>query len=128
MKKTLILLSFLVTCLFAFSAKAQSIAYPVYNGYGFNPYYSYYPYYYGSRSDKIAAGVYEFFWTLQDSLAFVNSARAAEAAIAQGYSNLENSKSVKRYYTEGIPPFSPITPDGRPRPPQITWQDVESIR
>ncbi|HCU25549.1 MAG TPA: hypothetical protein DF383_11090 [Deltaproteobacteria bacterium] len=69
-----------------------------------------------------AVGVIQDVWTA------VEQGKALEAELQARRNNLENYKSVQRYYTEGIPAFSPVSPEGKPRSPKITWKDVESIR
>lgn len=90
--------------------------------------YGYYSPYYGNAYDKGAFAVDEFFDTLQGVWDTLEQSHALEAHIQDRRNRLENYKSVQRYYQEGIPPFAATGPDGRPRPPSIRWEDVESIR
>lgn len=83
---------------------------------------------YASSSEKAAYGIDLAFGAIFSSLKLLNEGRQLENYINAKRNSIENYKSVKRYYTEGIPPFASRGPDGRPRSPKITWSDVESIR
>lgn len=97
-------------------------------GYGYyNPYMGIYPSSWTS-TQKATFGIYNFFDALNQGINLVEQGAAMEREIMVRRSNLENYNSVKRYYTEGIPPFASVAPDGKPRSPKITWQDVQSIR
>ena len=97
-----------------------------YGGYGYG--YGGYPYPWGWNYSTAAFAVDQGFATLQSTWTAVEQTQALENQIQIRRNNLENYKSVQRYYTEGIPAFAPVAPDGKPRNPKITWQDVESIR
>jgi hypothetical protein len=75
-----------------------------------------------------AFAVSEFFGAIQEGWTMLEQGKQIENEINTRRNNLENYKSVQRYYNEGIPPFAPVAPNGKPRSPKITWQDVESIR
>ena len=97
-----------------------------YYGYGYGG--SYYPYPWGWNYSTAAFAVDQGFAALQNTWTAVEQTNALEKQIQIRRNNLENYKSVQRYYQEGIPAFAPVAPDGKPRNPKITWQDVESIR
>jgi len=130
MKKILILLSFLGISWLSPQVMAQCSSL----GCGANPYYFYdlaaYQYFLqnATTATKIAVGIDMGFSALFSSIQLVQQGRALENQINIRRTRLENYKTVKRYYTEGIPPFASRGPDGRPRSPKITWGDVESIR
>lgn len=128
MKKLLILLAFFMTIGAASELKAQY--YGGYYGGGYGGYYGGYgyPYPWGWNYSTAAFAVDQFFGTVQQTWTAVEQTNALENQILIRRNNLENYKSIQRYHTEGIPAFSPVAPDGRPRNPKITWQDVESIR
>lgn len=128
MKKLLILLAFFTV--FGFAAKSQaqcgsfgcgSVGY-YYNLANFTYFWNNAPGYL-----KTAYAVDMGFQALFSSISMIEHGRAVERHINTRRNNLENYKSVKRYYTEGIPPFADRGPDGRPRSPKITWADVQSI-
>lgn len=114
-KKLLILFSFLLVSAAASQARAQY--------YGF--YGGYYPW--GFNYSTAAFAVDQGFATLQQTWTAIEQTQALENHIQVRRNNLENYKSVKAYYTTGIPPFAPVSPEGKPRSPKITWQDVQSI-
>jgi len=127
LSKLFIFLLFLAS--FGWGAKAQA------QNYGFGGYYGNYvnsvvglsPVFY-TGYQQAAWGVNQFFGAVQDSWTLYEQGKAQENEINIRRSNLENYKSVQRYYNEGIPAFAPVGPDGKPRSPKITWKDVESIR
>jgi len=133
MRKILILLAFL--CFFV-SSQARAQCYGYYCGssytsnYGFSGFNYGYGYYnpYLPKSYQAAYGIYQFFGALNEGITLLEQSHAQEEEIAARRSALENYKSVKNYYTVGIPPFANIAPDGKPRSSKITFQDVESIR
>jgi hypothetical protein len=129
-KKLLILLTFFGFLCSGTSAVAQ--CYSSYYGCAGSGYYfglASYTYFwnYADKYQKAAYATDMFFGTLQSSIAMVEESRAMENYILQRRDNLENYKSVQRYYNEGIPPFANRAPDGKPRSPKITWDDVQSI-
>lgn len=127
LSKLFIFLGILIAFGFATEAKAQN--------YGFGSYYGNYassvvglsPVYY-TGYQQAAWGVNQFFGAVQESWTLLEQGKRVENEINIRRNNLENYKSVQRYYNEGIPAFAPIAPDGKPRSPKITWKDVESIR
>lgn len=121
-KKLLILLAFFGIMGLGGELKAQYYG-GYYGGYG-----AYYPYPWGWNYSTAAFAVDQTFATIQSTWTAVEQTNALENEIKIRRNNLENYKSVQRYYNEGIPAFAPIAPDGKPRNPKITWQDVESIR
>ncbi|MDL1873054.1 hypothetical protein FBR05_12780 [Deltaproteobacteria bacterium PRO3] len=116
MKKLLILFGFLLGLGLAGEARAQ------YYGYFYGGYYPW-----GWNYSTAAFAVDQGFATLQQTWTAIEQTQALENHIQVRRNNLENYKSVKNYYTTGIPPFAPVSPEGKPRSPKITWQDVESI-
>jgi hypothetical protein len=125
MKKLLILLVFLFGCGLSRQSLAQCYGCNVYSGAGYYG-YGYYPYY-ASLDTKIAYGIDSFFYALQDVTNAVAENRAIEADTLARRNQLENNKTIQNYYTNGIPAFAPVAPDGKPRSPKITWRDVEDI-
>ncbi|MCE9624534.1 MAG: hypothetical protein K8R69_03630 [Deltaproteobacteria bacterium] len=119
MKKYLILLSFFAVFGLASQAKAQCYGCNIYGG-------GYYPW--GFNYSTAAFAVDQGFATLQATWTAIEQTQALEKQIEIRRNNLENFKSVQAYYTTGIPAFAPVSPEGKPRSPKITWQDVESIR
>lgn len=90
-------------------------------------------YYYGnpfhmSTSNQVAYGINNFFGALNDGLNMMEQNRAIEQNMAIRRNNLETYRSLRRLQEEGPLPFAPVAPDGKPRSPQITWDDVQSIR
>ena len=125
--KLLLIFIFLLSLGMAAPARAQ-----YYGGYGYN--YGYVnsivglnPYYW-PKSYVAAYGVNQFFQAVQEGWTLLEQGKAVETEINVRRNNLENYKSVQRYYNEGIPPFAHTAPNGKPRSPKITFQDVESIR
>ncbi len=130
MKKTLILLGFLSLAL---PGMRQSWAQCSSMGCGTTPGYYWdlgaYTYFLqnATTATKAAYGIDMGFNALFSSLNMINQGKAMEQEINARRNNLENQKLVERYHTEGIPPFAAQGPDGKPRSPKITWQDVQSI-
>jgi len=128
MKKLLILFVFSLCLLFGSELRAQCVSYGCFNS---NYYYNLGAYTYfwnnASNSMKAAYAIDQSFGALFSSLNLIAEGRALENHINARRNNLENYNSIKRYYTEGIPPFATHGPDGRPRSPEITWSDVQSI-
>jgi len=120
-KKYLILLAFFVAFGLASQAKAQCYGCNIYGG-------GYYPYPWGFNYSTAAFAVDQGFAALQQTWTALEQTKALENEIKVRRNNLENYKSVQAYYTTGIPAFAPVSPEGKPRSPKITWQDVESIR
>lgn len=120
MKKLLILLAFFSLTAVASSASAQY--YPG-GGYGYG-----YGSYYLTKSQWAYYATENFFNSLGSALDGVDQWKAAEANLNARRNNLENSKSVQNFVSGNVPPFAPVAPSGKPRPPQITWQDVQNIR
>jgi len=128
MKKLLILFGFLVVLGVAPKVQAQCGSFGCMStGYFFNAAAYTYIWNNASTSQKAAYSVDMAFSALFSSLAFIEQGKRQENYINNRRYNLENYKSVKRYYTEGIPPFASRGPNGRPRSPKITWADVQSI-
>jgi hypothetical protein len=125
-KKLIIITLFLISPVFS-PARAEAQYYHPYFGNGFGSYGYYYPYY-GSAADKALYATYQFFGTTNEVWSTVQNNRALEGQIQHRQNNLENYKTLQRAQTGGIPPFAEVGPNGRPRSPKITWQDVESIR
>lgn len=97
----------------------------------------YYPYYYHTGPsywstmtgyDKAYFGINQFFNAVNYSLRTMEQTKAYEQRYQLDANRLENAKSLQRYYTEGIPAFSPVAPNGQARSEKIKWQDVDSIR
>jgi hypothetical protein len=80
-----------------------------------------------SNSMKAAYSIDMGFNAIFTTISMLEDGKRLENQINAGRNALENYNSVKRYYTEGIPPFATQGPDGKPRSPKITWSDVESI-
>lgn len=118
MRKLLVIVGFFSI----FSLSSQAFAY----GYGF---YSY-PYYFSSmtQAEKINFGVANFFDTAVTVWDTLERNKINNKAIEARQEQIDQYKSIQRYQTQGIPAFSPVAPDGNPRPPSITWQDVQDIR
>lgn len=129
MKKLLIFLGFFGLLLAASPARSQCFSYGCNN----NPYYYYdlasYTYFLQNAPSylKIAVGIDAGFAAIQHGIYLADESKAMNQYMMARRNELENYKSVKRYYTEGIPPFATIAPNGKPRSPKITWSDVESI-
>ena len=128
-KKTMIFLSLFVG--FSFTSHAQTYGY--YGG--FNPYPLAYYGAYGpsiwsqmSKTDKAYVAVNTFFNTVDYAVGTYQRHQAFEQQLMQRNQQIEDYKSMQNYYYQGIPPFSPYTPDGKPRNPKITWDDVEKIK
>jgi len=121
-KKILILLAFFCMAAFAGKASAQCYGCNVYGGAG------YYPYPWGWNYSTAAFAVDQAFATVQSTWTAWEETSAIEKNIEVRRSNLENYKSIKEMTTVGVPAFAPVSPEGKPRSPKITWQDVESIR
>ncbi len=126
LNKLLILLTFIVALGASGEALAQCYGCGNYGGF-YNPYMGIFPSY-ATSTQKATWGIYNFFDAVNQGLDMMEQSAAMERNIMVRRSNLENYNSVKRYYTEGIPPFAAIAPDGKPRSPKITWQVVQSIR
>lgn len=118
MKKLLILLTFLLGLGLVTELRAQCYGCSIYGG-------GYYPW--GWNYSTAAFAVDQGFATLQNTWTAIEQTQALENHIQVRRNNLENYKSVQAYYTTGIPAFAPVSPEGKPRSPKITWQDVESI-
>jgi len=128
--KLLILISFLSVFLFGSEARSQCY-YNCYYGGGYAGASLSYPFYGAGLGWNATTGVWavnQAINVIQDTWTMIERDRAIEAELQARRNNLENYKSVQRYYTEGIPAFAPVAPNGKPRSPKITWQDVESIR
>lgn len=126
MKKILILLTFLGLGLVSGKVQAYCYGYSC-GGYGYG--YGYGGYYYKPTKMELAYfATNNFFWAVNSAMDAAEDLKAMENNLAIRRQNLENSKSVQNYYNGTIVPFAPIAPNGKPRPPQITWKDVESIR
>ena len=123
----LILFAFFFIGLAASGARAQSCAGCTYYGDMYYPSMGIYPQYW-STSDQITYGINNAFATIQSVTSSLQYDRQVEANINSRRNALETQNSLNRLATEGIPPFASISPEGRPRSPKITWQDVESIR
>lgn len=120
--KLLILVGIFTSAGISFKAHAQYYGYgSVTSVVGLNPYY-------WPKSYVAAYGINQVFQAVQEGWTLLEQGKAVENEINARRSNLENYKSVQRFYNEGIPAFAPIAPNGKPRSPKITWQDVESIR
>lgn len=130
MKKLLILFAFLTVCGFSQKSQAQcsSLGCGLGAGYFFDA--AAYTYVWDNAPNylKAAFGIDMAFSAIYSSINLLEEGKALENRINSQRNALENYNSVKRYYTEGIPPFATRGPDGRPRSPKITWSDVESIR
>ena len=131
--KLLILLGLLTSLGLAGQAQAYCYYSNCYNSGGYYGGYSYVnsvvglnPNYW-PKSYVAAYGVNQFFQAVQEGWTMLEQGKAIETEINVRRNNLENYKSVQRYYNEGIPPFAHTAPNGKPRSPKITFQDVESI-
>ncbi|MFO1463520.1 MAG: hypothetical protein U1F66_07055 [bacterium] len=123
MKKILILLAFFGVLGIGGMARAQCYGCNVY-GYGAGLYY---PYPWGWNYSTAAFAVDQAFATIQSTWTAWEQTQALENHIMVRRNNLENYKSIKEMTTVGVPAFAPVSPEGKPRSPKITWQDVESI-
>ena len=125
MKKILIYFSFLaVFCLFG-SIKVEA---QVYSYYGYStPYYHTNIFKHMTKTDMAIYSINSFFGALDSALYNLEQIKAYERYVQTKSNQIEDMKSLQRYYTEGIPAFSPVTPEGKPRSPKINWQDVDRI-
>lgn len=124
MRKFLILLGFIG--LFSFSSGAQAQYYGASGYYNDLANYTYF-WNYASSSQKAMFGIDQFFGALNSTVNYHRRNKAAEQAINNGRNQLENYQSLKRYVTEGPLPFASHGPDGKPRSPKISWDDVQNI-
>jgi hypothetical protein len=129
MRNLLIIFGLFSCLLFSPQVKAQCVSY----GCSSSGYYwdlAAFTYFWdnASNSMKAAYSIDQAFSAIFSTISMIEDGKRMENQINAQRNSLENYKSVVRYYNEGIPPFAPQGPDGRPRSPKITWSDVESIR
>ncbi len=115
--------------LFSFMLWSSSTQAQYYGGTGYYNDIANYSYFwnYATNAQKAMFGIDQFFGALNYSVDYHRRTRAAEKAINAGRNQLENYQSLKRYVTEGTPPFASHGPDGKLRSEKINWEDVHSI-